>query len=389
VTVAPGGGGDHSYTPLTPLGARRITSNGTRGGGDGAMRVKAKNWLKVGIFIFIAVAVLVAVSDVRKMARISARLDPFFLGLSFSAAFVSYLLIALSLKKILELMGIRLSFVEIFTISWVSTSINYVMSVGGIGGFTARIYLLNKKGITYSETIVVSIIHTFIMNVILMLFVLIGFASLIAHKQMRTYNFIVSSFLIFVALYMTYLAFKSVVNQEFRETWIDRIARWVNKLHSFFSKEEGNLVPGGKLASFKGEFNQGMELMGLRRGELKAPVLYVFLDWIGCLFTLYFCFLAIHFFIRPEVLVVGFAVGLFASILSLIPGGLGVMEGSMAAVYYSLTVPLEEAIVAVILYRLIYYVFPFLTSLLLYRSLFKEARVSVKRSAGEREEAKQ
>jgi len=31
--------------------------------------------------------------------------------------------------------------------------------------------------------------------------------------------------------------------------------------------------------------------------------------------ALYFCFLAIHYFIHPEVLVVGFAVGLFASIL--------------------------------------------------------------------------
>jgi hypothetical protein len=51
------------------------------------------------------------------------------------------------------------------------------------------------------------------------------------------------------------------------------------------------------------------------------------------------------------------------------------MEGSMASVYYSLMVPLEEAIVAVILYRLVYYVFPFLTSLLVYRSLFKESRL--------------
>jgi uncharacterized protein (TIRG00374 family) len=342
------------------------------------MRGKTKNWLKIGIFIFLAVAVLVGVSDIRKILRLSAKLDPYFLGLSFSAAFGSYLLIAFSLKKILELMDIRLSFFEIFNIAWVSTSINYVLSAGGIGGFTARVYLLKKRGVSYSETIVVSIIHSFIMNMILMLFVLIGFASLIAHKQMGPYNFIVSSFLIFFALYITYLAFKSVVNREFRESWIDRIARWVNSLHPYFSKKQGNLIARGVLASFKAEFNQGMELMGLRRGELKAPVLYVFLDWIGCLFTLYFCFLAIHYFIRPEVLVVGFAVGLFASILSLIPGGLGVMEGSMAAVYYSLMVPLEEAIVAVILYRLIYYVFPFLTSLLLYRSLFKEARISVK-----------
>jgi uncharacterized protein (TIRG00374 family) len=337
---------------------------------------KVKRWVKIGIVVFIAVAVLVSVSDIRKMIRLSAKLDPYFLGLSFSAAFVSYLLIGLSLKKILELMHIRLPFREIFTISWISTSINYVLSTGGIGGFTARIYLLKKKGVSYSDTIVVSIIHTFIMNVILMLFVLIGFATLIAHKQMRTYNFIVSSLLIFVALYMTYLAFKSVVNREFRENWIDRIARWTNKVHSFFSTKADNLIETGELKSFKAEFNQGMELMGLKKGELKAPVLYILLDWIGCLFTLYFCFLAIHYFIHPEVLVVGFAVGLFASILSLVPGGIGVMEGSMAAVYYSLTVPLEEAIVAVILYRLVYYVFPFLTSLLVYRSLFKEARIA-------------
>ncbi len=337
---------------------------------------RAKRWVKIVIVIFIAVAVLVSVSDIRKIIRLSARLDPYFLGLSLSAAFVSYLLIGLSLKKILELMHIRLPFLEIFTISWISTSINYVLSTGGVGGFTARVYLLKKKGVSYSDTIVVSIIHTFIMNVILMLFVLIGFATLIAHKQMGTYNFIVSSLLIFVALYMTYLAFKSVVNRKFRENWIDRIARWTNKLHSFLSSKAGTLIEAGELKSFKAEFNQGMELMGLKRGELKAPVLYILLDWIGCLLTLYFCFLAIHYFIHPEVLVVGFAVGLFASILSLIPGGLGVMEGSMAAVYYSLMVPVEEAIVAVILYRLVYYIFPFLTSLLVYRSLFKEARIA-------------
>jgi uncharacterized protein (TIRG00374 family) len=344
--------------------------------GSEPIGVKAKRWVKIGILIFIAVAVLVSVSDIRKIIRLSAKLDPYFLGLSFSAAFVSYLLIALSLKKILELMDIHLPFLEIFTISWISTSINYVISTGGVGGLTARVYLLKKTGVSYSDTIVVSIIHTFIMNVILMLFVLIGFTTLIAQKQMRTYNFIVSGLLIFVALYMTYMAFKSVVNEEFRENWIDRIARWTNKLHSFFSTKADNLIETGELKSFKAEFNQGMELMGLKKGELKAPVFYIFLDWVGCLFTLYFCFLALGYFIHPEVLVVGFAVGLFASILSLIPGGLGVMEGSMAAVYYSLKVPLEEAIVAVILYRLIYYVFPFLTSLLVYRPLFKEAKIT-------------
>jgi uncharacterized protein (TIRG00374 family) len=342
------------------------------------MRTRSKRWVKIVIIVFIAVAVLVSVSDIRKIMRLSAKLDPYFLGISFLAAFVSYLFIALSLKRIIELMDIRLPFLEIFTVSWVSTSINYVLSTGGVGGFTARVYLLKQKGVSYSDTIVVSIIHTFIMNVVLMLFVLIGFITLIAHRQMGPYNFIASSFLILVTLYMTYLAFKSVVNREFRENWIDRIAQWTNKIHSYFSKNEDKMIEAEELVSFKAEFNHGMELMVRNKGELRAPVLYIFLDWICCLFTLYFCFRAVHYSIHLEVLVVGFAMGLFASILSLIPGGLGVMEGSMAAVYYGLAVPIEEAIVAVLLYRLIYYVFPFLTSLLLYHSLFREARISTK-----------
>lgn len=46
----------------------------------------------------------------------------------------------------------------------------------------------------------------------------------------------------------------------------------------------------------------------------------------------------------------------------------------MAAIYYSLDVPLEVAIIAVLLYRLVYYVFPFVTSIFLYYPLFKEAK---------------
>lgn len=134
-----------SHTFSSSQGPKKTSQQGAYQG-DEPMGVKAKRWVKIGIFILIAAAVLVSVSDIRKIIRLSARLDPYFIGLSFSAAFVSYLLIAISLKKILELMHIRLPFLEIFAISWVSTSINYVLSTGGVGGFTARIFLLKKKG---------------------------------------------------------------------------------------------------------------------------------------------------------------------------------------------------------------------------------------------------
>jgi len=107
---------------------------------------------------------------------------------------------------------------------------------------------------------------------------------------------------------------------------------------------------------------------------MAIPILYVFLDWLFCLIALYFSFITIGYPISPGVLVVGFAIGIFVSLISFVPGAIGIMEGSMAAIYYSLDVPLEVAIIAVLLYRFVYYVFPFVTSIILYYPLFEEAK---------------
>jgi uncharacterized membrane protein YbhN (UPF0104 family) len=49
------------------------------------------------------------------------------------------------------------------------------------------------------------------------------------------------------------------------------------------------------------------------------------------------------------------------------------MESSMTAVFVSLSVPLERAVVAVLIFRLAYYVLPLLTSLFLFHGLMLEA----------------
>jgi uncharacterized membrane protein YbhN (UPF0104 family) len=55
----------------------------------------------------------------------------------------------------------------------------------------------------------------------------------------------------------------------------------------------------------------------------------------------------------------------------MIPGGLGVQEGSMAAVYALLGVPFGQALLAAILFRAIYYFIPFLFSLGFYWRLMR------------------
>ena len=70
------------------------------------------------------------------------------------------------------------------------------------------------------------------------------------------------------------------------------------------------------------------------------------------------------------------AVGVALGVMSMVPGGLGVQEGSMAGTYHLLGVPLEEAVLVSVLFRLVYYVIPFLVSLAFYRRIMREGAVA-------------
>ena len=69
---------------------------------------------------------------------------------------------------------------------------------------------------------------------------------------------------------------------------------------------------------------------------------------------------------------IGFAVGQTVAIISMVPGGAGTMEGSMALIFSAFGIQFETALGAVLLYRVSFYIIPFLISLPFYLSLKKK-----------------
>ena len=55
----------------------------------------------------------------------------------------------------------------------------------------------------------------------------------------------------------------------------------------------------------------------------------------------------------------------------MLPGGMGVQEGSMVGIYVLLGVDYERAVLASVLFRAIYYLVPFAASLLLYARILR------------------
>ena len=100
-----------------------------------------------------------------------------------------------------------------------------------------------------------------------------------------------------------------------------------------------------------------------------APLIYICADWFLMLATLYTAFRCVGQAVPMHIVVIGFSTGILLSVVNLVPGGLGIMEGSMAAVFSGLGVPLESAVVATVIYRVSYYIIPLLVTLLFFRGM--------------------
>ena len=116
-----------------------------------------------------------------------------------------------------------------------------------------------------------------------------------------------------------------------------------------------NQAVGTQVFVYNGEGTLGLEagFWGTLWDRLKhmiLPTLWIILDWFVTLLILYTAFVAVRYPIPMSFVVVGFAVGITLSLVSFIPGGLGVMEGSMAAIFSSLGVAFETAVVAVLVF---------------------------------------
>jgi uncharacterized membrane protein YbhN (UPF0104 family) len=103
-------------------------------------------------------------------------------------------------------------------------------------------------------------------------------------------------------------------------------------------------------------------------------------DWLACALALGACFAAFHTRMHFGILLTGLAIGATAGLISMLPGGLGVQEGTMSGVFVLLGAALEPALLASILFRAVYYLAPFACSLPFYVRILRQRRATA--SAG-------
>jgi len=284
---------------------------------------------------------------------------------------LSYACIAAVLHRLLHNVGRVLPFTVTSQIALLSCTMNYLMALGGLSGVAAKVYLLSREKIPPSNTLSISIVHGFLTNTVAVVFIYLGFFFLYSDYKMNARQMEFGIVILLVAFVLTWLTIQILVHEAFRK----KLWQWIMRAGEALSTRvrTPRWVQQDRAEGFFENFNESMNLLVKNTRMLVAPASYAFLDWLLMFLCLKCSFLAAHYPVDNRSLLVGFSVGIFASLFSLTPASIGLMEGSMAGSFYLMGLDYDRALTATLIYRLAYYVLPIIVSLFYYRRFFPES----------------
>ena len=345
--------------------------------------VRGSRWVRWALLLGLAAfASIFLFTDFRELWQVLARANPWLMTLPILCMVASYLTMARSYQGIAVAAGCPVSLVEMLKITFVANSMNYLVATGGLSGFAVRMYFFSRLGIASQTAVVVSLAQTFLTNCTLLAFVLVGFAYVLTSHTLQGSALVATTILLVLALIAAALASLLLLHPGLRRRtlfWSAQAAYWV--LHRLLPHRAPART---HIWRYQFNLNRGIAFLLSRKRAMLAPLAYITLDWFLTIMILYTSFLTVRYWVEFAEVIVGFAVGIVLSFASLIPGGLGVMEGSMAAVFSSMGVPFETAVVAVLLYRVAYYLLPLLISLFFLHGMFVQGTTVSKELAEQR-----
>ena len=312
-------------------------------------------WVMVIVIVLVLAGMMVVATDWQQAQHVLRRANWVWVSVALLFTVVSYLCLSYGFLIASRLFDIRLSRGDLLQIGFISNVLNNLLSAGGAAGYSIRLVIMKRRGQTTADILAASVFHSYFNTLALLILFPLGLFHLLTTHPLSSRGEIG----IGVALGVALLVLSVVTALVFSTTVRARIFRRVQTLSQRLARRN----PEASLYEIDATLNRGLAAIRQRPASLLLLLGLVVTDWISSVITLGFCFRALGTFLTPGVLVTGFAIGVVAGLASMVPGGLGVQDGSMTGIYVLLGVSLEHAVLASVLFRVVYYFIPFLTSL--------------------------
>jgi len=320
----------------------------------------------ITIIVMILLATVLVVLDWREIKQIVGTANWQWTIVALVFTFISYLCLSFGYVLVNKVFGIETGWLQLFQVGIVSTALNNLLAFLGAAGHSLRLALIRRPGVVAGEILAASIFHSYINNVMMLLMLAVGLISLLASHIVYGGGAVSLGFITGIAIVSMFIATAILFAGRLRT----RILKITNTVWHFVTRHNLPNV----INDFDYALQQGV--VSLRSHKLAVTLLLVLMaaDWAFAAAAIWFCLKAFGTPPGFGVLLSGFGIGISAGNVSMLPGGLGVQEASMAGTYALLGIPFSQGVLAAILFRVVYDFVPFFASLVLYGGLIRKNR---------------
>jgi uncharacterized protein (TIRG00374 family) len=308
-------------------------------------RINQRTIIAVTLTVFVVLAILVIVLNWQQVVLIGgkAQWEQALAALLFTI--ISYVSLSLGYALVNRLFGIKIKWWRSFEIGIISTVLNNVLGFLGAAGHSMRVGLIKGQENDPAEILAASIFHSYLNNVMLILMLTIGLVTLLVSQAVYGGSAVVLG--IAAVLMVLSLVISTVI------IFIPQVKSFIFSLIKMIWHFLTRRDISPFLANFDHGLTEGLTALKRHPEELFWLLILMAGEWAFQAVALWFCFDAFGNVPTFAVLLSGFGVGLSVGGISMIPGGLGTQDVSMAGIFSALGMSFANTVLVVILFRIV------------------------------------
>jgi len=260
-----------------------------------------------------------------------------------------YLSLALSYQSAFHAAEVETRVLDLIPVLLAALFVNVVTPAGGAAGIALIVDDTTRRGHPAARVTAGTILQLIADMAALTLILIGGVLYLIFTRQLETYVVVGAALLVLITCGMS----GALMFGSWKPALFQRSLAWLQDLLNGLARrfKRPNFLAEDWSDKFASEFNDASAAMVRFPGRVLRTLLMMSIAHgvnITCLFVL---FLAFYKPVPLGVLVVGYSVEFMFWVISIIPQGTGIVEGSLALVFASLGVPWTSALAVTLAFR--------------------------------------
>ncbi len=256
-------------------------------------------------------------------------------------------------QSVFRILGNRFRTRSMMRLSLEMNFVNNVFPTAGVSGFSYLSIRLKNEGVSVGKATLVQIMRFALLFVSFQVLLALGLLLLSFSGQVSAFVMMIAGSLATLLLTGTLMVLFVISNESRLNAFFTGLTRILNRIIKIVRPRHPETININRVQRVFRELHENYRLIRRHVADLRSPLRFALLANISEITAVFAVFVAFGQFVNPGSIIIAYAVANFAGIMSILPGGIGIYEGLMTAVFAAAGVHPGVSLPIVIAFRVV------------------------------------